>query len=95
MAKERTEALERVQTGIRLEKRLLKVLKGIAEHLEMPLGELVEGIALHSFEGLDPFEPSTRRKIQQLREVYELNLTARDSHRFSEKPVSRKRQVKR
>ena len=40
-----TKTIERVQTGVRLEKRLLKVLKGLAEHLEMSLGDLLEGMA--------------------------------------------------
>lgn len=75
---------ERVQTGLRLEKRLIKVMKGLAEHLEMPVAELVEGMALHAFEGKAPFSDATLRKIAQLKEVYDLDLTAADSHRLSE-----------
>ena len=76
--------IERVQTGLRLEKRLLKVLKGLAEHLDMPVGELVEGMALHAFEGKAPFSPETLRRIEQLKAVYDLDLTAADSHRLTE-----------
>ena len=76
--------IERVQTGIRIERRLLKVLKGLAEHLDMPLGELIEGIVLHAFEGEPPFSEATRSKIQGLKAVYDLNLTAADSHRLTE-----------
>ena len=36
-----TKMIERVQTGIRIEKRLLKVLKGLAEHLDISLAELI------------------------------------------------------
>ncbi|MEO0550784.1 MAG: hypothetical protein AAFZ91_12765 [Pseudomonadota bacterium] len=72
--------LERVQTGVRLEKRLLKVLKGLAEHLDVSLGQLIEGMALHTFEDVSPFTERTRSKIQQLKDVYELELTAEDSH---------------
>ena len=79
--------IERTQTGLRLEKRLLKVLKGLAEHLEMPLGELVEGIALHALEGSAPFSDHTLGKIQQLKAVYDLDLTAADSHRLTEGPM--------
>src|SRR5210317_408153 len=43
--------VERVQTGIRIEKRMLKVLKGLAECLDITLGDLVEGIVLHAFPG--------------------------------------------
>ena len=76
--------IERTQTGIRLEKRVLKVLKGLAEHLEIPVGELVEGIVLHAFEGKAPFSDTTLGKIRQLREVYDLDLTADDSHLLRE-----------
>lgn len=76
--------ITRTQTGIRIEKRLLKVLKGIAEHLDMTLGDLIEGIALHSFENKPPFSQATLSKIEQLKEVYDLEWTAQDSHTFKE-----------
>jgi hypothetical protein len=74
----------RVQTGLRVERNLLKVLKGLAEYLDMSLGDLVEGIALHAFEGSAPFSPETLEKIGQLKAVYGLTLTAADSHRLTE-----------
>ena len=77
--------VERVQTGLRLEKRLLKVMKGLAEHLEMPVAELVEGMALHAFEGKAPFAPRTRKVIDELKQVYGCDLTAADSHRLVER----------
>lgn len=77
-------APERVQTGIRIERRLLKVLKGLAEHLDMSVGDLIEGIALHSFENKAPFSERTISKIRQLKTVYDLDWTAEDSHRFKE-----------
>jgi hypothetical protein len=75
-----TRRVERVQTGVRLEKRLVKVLKGTAEYLDLSLGDLIEGIVLHAFEGRAPFERATLEKIEQLRGVYGLDLTAADSH---------------
>lgn len=75
---------ERIQTGIRIEKRLLKVLKGLAEHLDMTVGDLVEGIALHSFENKPPFSQDTVKKIEQLKAVYELDWDAGDSHKFKD-----------
>lgn len=72
--------IERVQTGLRLEKRLLKVLKGLAEHLEISVAELVEAMALHAFEGKAPFDARTQDKIRRLKEVYDLDLDASDSH---------------
>lgn len=76
--------IERVQTGLRIEKRLLKVLKGLAEHLDISVAELVEAIALHSFEAKAPFSATTMNKIRQLKAVYDLDLSAEDSHRLSE-----------
>jgi len=77
--------VERVQTGVRMEKRLLKVLKGLAELKDMSLGDLLEGIVLHAFEGKAPFSPQTLKEITKLREIYGLTLTAADSHQLKEK----------
>jgi len=74
----------RTQTGVRLESRLLKVLKALATELDMSLGDLLEGIVLHAFEGKAPFSAATLRKIKTLKGVYELDLTAADSHRLRE-----------
>ena len=76
--------IERVQTGVRLEKRTLKVLKGLAEYLDLSLGDLLEGIVWHAFEGRAPFSPETLEQVQRLRAVYGLTLTAEDSHRHAE-----------
>jgi hypothetical protein len=76
--------IERVQTGVRIEKRILKVLKAIATHHEMTLGDLIEGIVLHSFEGKPPFGPDTIPVIEKMKEIYGLDLTAADSHKLSE-----------
>jgi hypothetical protein len=76
--------IERVQTGVRIEKRTLKVLKALATHLEIGLGELIEGLTLHAFEGKAPFAAPTLGKIKRLKTVYGLKLTAADSHRLRE-----------
>lgn len=76
--------VERIQTGVRLEKRLVKVLKALAEYLDMSLGDLLEGITLHAFEGKAPFGEETLEKIARLKEVYGLDLGAEDSHRLTE-----------
>ena len=82
--------IARVQTGIRIERRILQVLKALAESHRMTLGDLVEGIVLHSFEGVAPFGPQSMAKIASLKEVYGLDLAAQDSHLLVEKmrPVS-------
>ena len=79
--------IQRVQTGVRIEKRLLKVLKGLAEYLDMSVGDLLEGVVLHSFENKTPFGEATIEKIEQLKSVYELDLTAEDSHQLTEPGV--------
>jgi hypothetical protein len=76
--------VERVQTGVRVEKRILKVLKSLAEYHEISLGDLIEGIVLHSFEGKVPFEAGSLERIEKLKEVFGLDLTAEDSHRLQE-----------
>lgn len=77
-------SIERVQTGVRIEKRLVKVLKGLAEHLDISLGDLLEGMALHCFEGKVPFSEETLGKIAQLKQVYDLDLAIEDSHMLKE-----------
>jgi len=76
--------IQRVQTGVRIEKRLLKVLKALAEQLDMSLGDLLEGMSLHCLEGKVPFSAETLGKIEKLKDVYELDLGAKDSHRLDE-----------
>lgn len=81
--------VERVQTGVRMEKRMLKVLKALADSLDITLGDLLEGIVLHAFEGKAPFSAPTRTKIAELRKVFGLTLTAADAHRLKEKSRAR------
>ena len=78
--------IERVQTGVRLEKRLLKVLKALAELKDMSLGDLLEGIVLHAFEGKNAFSDETLAQIENLKTVYGLDLSAQDSHQIEKAP---------
>jgi hypothetical protein len=78
--------VKRVQTGVRIEAALLKVLKGLAASKDLSLGDLLEGICLHAFEGRVPFSRATIAQIGQLRQVYGLTLTAADSHRLVDVP---------
>jgi hypothetical protein len=79
--------VERVQTGIRIEKRLLKVLKALAELKDLSLGDLLEGIVLHAFEGKTAFSKETTAQIAELRKVYQMSLRAADSHKLKDKPA--------
>ena len=74
----------RVQTGVRMEKRILKVLKGLAEYHDMSLGDLLEGIVLHAFEGKAPFHDESLQVITDLKRIYKLDLDASASHRLHE-----------
>lgn len=76
---------ERIQTGVRLEKRLVKVLKALAEHKDVSLGDLLEGIVLHAFEGKLAFSKETLATIARLKEIYGLELGADASHRMSDR----------
>jgi hypothetical protein len=76
--------VKRTQTGVRLESSLLKVLKGLAEYTDLSLGDLLEGIVLHAFEGKAPFSDDTRAVIEKLKVVYGCKLSATHSHRLVE-----------
>jgi len=76
--------IHRTQTGVRIETSLLKVLKGVAEYTDLTLGDLLEGIVLHAFEGKAPFSPETREVIEKLKVVYGCTLSATDSHQLME-----------
>ena len=68
--------IERVQVGARMEKHMVKVLKGLAEYHDLTLGDLLEGRS--------PFHGESLRKIAQLKEVYGMNYGAEASHRLTE-----------
>jgi hypothetical protein len=76
--------VERVQTGVRMEKRLLKVLKAFAEYHDMTLGDLLEGIVLHAFDGKTPFSTASLERIQELKRFYDFDLDSSASHRLKE-----------
>ena len=78
--------VERVQTGVRIEKRLLKVLKALAELKDLSVGDLLEGIVLHAFEGKTAFSKETLAQILELKKIYRLTLRAGDSHQLKERP---------
>ena len=76
--------IERIQTGMRIEKRMVKVLKALAEYLDMTLGDLIEGIVLHAFDGKAPFNEKILRKIEEIKKVYDLDLDSAHSHKLTE-----------
>ena len=82
--------VERVQTGVRMEKRMLKVLKALAEYLDLSLGDLLEGIVLHAFESKPPFGKETLKRVRQLKAVYGMDYGASTSHHLKEVPTGQK-----
>jgi len=76
--------IERVQTGVRMEKRLLKVLRALADYHDLTLGDLLEGIVLHAFDGKCPFESVSLARIKELKKFYGLDLDSGASHRLRE-----------
>lgn len=76
--------VERVQTGVRMEKRLLKILKAFAGYHDMTLGDLLEGIVLHAFDGKTPFSSASLERIQELKRLYDFDLDSSASHRLKE-----------
>lgn len=76
--------VERVQTGVRLEKRMLKVLKALAEYFDMSLGDLLEGVVLHAFEGKCAFGDDALKRIEALKQIYEMDYDATASHKMIE-----------
>jgi hypothetical protein len=88
--------MERVQTGVRMEKRLLKVLKAMAEFHDLTLGDLLEGIVLHAFDGKSAFRPESLARIRELKKFYGLDLDSSASHRLTEaEKIRRLREGKR
>jgi hypothetical protein len=73
-----------------MEKRLLKVLKALAEFHDLTLGDLLEGIVLHAFDGKTAFQKPSRKRIKELKRFYGLDLDSRASHRLTEARGPRK-----
>ncbi len=78
--------VKRVQTGVRIEAALLKVLKGLAAYKNLSLGDLLEGICLHALEGKAPFSRATVVQIAHMKRIYGLTLNAADSHNLLDAP---------
>jgi hypothetical protein len=90
--------IQRVQTGVRMEKRILKVLKAFAEFHDLTLGDLLEGIVLHAFDGKAPFSPASRARISDLKKFYGLDFDSDASHHLAEarqpKPAPKRKRNK-
>jgi hypothetical protein len=87
--------VERTQTGVRLEKGVLKVLKALAEYYEISLGDLLEGIVLHAFDGKAPFGEDSLKRIAELKKIYGLKLDSSASHKLVEESLTKRRRAAR
>jgi len=84
--------IERMQTGARMEKRMVKVLKALAEYLDISLGDLLEGIVLHAFEGKTPFSDQTLEHIASFKQIYGMDYGVEASHRLQEVAAEQKKE---
>jgi len=75
---------ERVQTGVRLEKRMLKVLKAIAEQKDMTSRSAGRDRP-SCLRGQGAIHPQTLKEIEQFKTLYGMTLKAADSHNLKEK----------
>ena len=69
--------LNRVQTSIRLEKRLVKVLKALAHLYDLSLGDLLEVLVHSTFAGHQPFTGAALAQIAELARIYGLEADPR------------------
>ncbi|HVR07862.1 MAG TPA: hypothetical protein VMW75_07405 [Thermoanaerobaculia bacterium] len=68
--------LDRVQTSVRMERRLVKVLKAIAELRDVSLGALLEGLVFDAFAGRSPFDEGAMVQVRELMRIYGLSPAA-------------------
>ncbi len=69
----RPDGKERVQTGVRLERRLVKVLKALAELYDLSLGEFLEDLVRDAFAGRQPFSDVALAQAAELMRIYGLD----------------------
>jgi len=67
-----------------MEKRILKVLRALADYHDLTLGDLLEGIVLHAFDGKLPFNHASLQRIKELKRFYGLDVDSKASHRLKE-----------
>jgi predicted transcriptional regulator YheO len=81
-----TEPIERVQIGVRMEKRMVKVLKGLAEFNGETFGQLLEKIVLHSFEPLSSdvgewsASPHSKRELEVIADLKRIYGMGEETH---------------
>lgn len=89
--------VERVQLGVRMEKRMVQVLKGLAEFHGVSLGQLLESIVLHSFEPVPGHEGEMTASalsvrslevIEGLKKVYGMDYDTHASYGFVEEEAA-------
>jgi len=85
--------IERVDVLVRMERKTVMVLEALADHRNMTLGELLEKIALHSFEAVpgqegemcaSPYSKESLAFITDLKRTYGMDFDTHASRRFQE-----------
>jgi predicted DNA-binding ribbon-helix-helix protein len=79
------DSVDRVQTGVRMEKRLVKVLKAVAELRDLALGELLEELVHDAFAGRHYFEESALPSIRELMRIYGMDHDSMPAARAEER----------
>jgi hypothetical protein len=75
---------ERIQIGVKMEKRMVKVLKALAEYHDISLGEMLESLVLHAFEHRLAFDEAILSRVEQLKRVYGMDYDVSVGHEFTE-----------
>jgi hypothetical protein len=68
----RLDGEDRVQTGVRLERQLVKVLKALAELHDLSLGVFLEDRVRDAFAGRQPFSDVALAQAAELMRIYGL-----------------------
>jgi len=67
-----------------MERRVLQILRALAIYHDLALGDLLEGIVLHAFDGKSAFRQAGLQRIKELKKFYGLDWGSRSSHSLSE-----------
>lgn len=85
--------IERVQTGMRIESKILKVLKGMAEYRDLGTNEMLELILMHAFENKPCFSDDGFKAVRDLKKIYGMSYNVHDYQSFLESgrvPIGKK-----
>ena len=74
--------MSREQLGVQMERRMAKVLRALAEYLDLTFGDILDAIVLYALENKPPFSSTTLEQIAQLKEIYGMDYGPQAGHRL-------------